>query len=153
MAADQQRGRGALSETRRAGGKYRAHQCHRRLWAGNFRTYAGHAFEIIKKLELYRDAQKQGSWNSLGRVTSVYGSTVLVLGMGDIGGEFGMRCKALGARVLGVRRKNTEKPEYADEVYLTEDLDRLLPQADVVAVTLPGTEATRGMLSRERISG
>ena len=112
----------------------------------------GMLLEIIKKLELYRDAQKQGSWNSLGRVTSVYGSTVLVLGMGDIGGEFGMRCKALGARVLGVRRKNTEKPEYADEVYLTEDLDRLLPQADVVAVTLPGTEATRGMLSRERIS-
>ena len=37
-------------------------------------------------------------------------------------------------------------------MYLTEDLDRLLPQADVVAVTLPGTEATRGMLSRERIS-
>ena len=25
-------------------GKYRAHQCHRRLWAGNFRAYAGHAF-------------------------------------------------------------------------------------------------------------
>ena len=42
----------------------------------------GMLLEIIKKLELYRDAQKQGSWNSLGRVTSVYGSTVLVLGMG-----------------------------------------------------------------------
>lgn len=42
---------------------------------------------IMKKLELYRDAQKEGKWESLGSVTSVYGATVLVLGMGDIGGS------------------------------------------------------------------
>ncbi len=111
----------------------------------------GMLFEILKKLELYRDAQKTGSWRSQGAVRSVYGSTVLVLGMGDIGGEFGKRCKALGARVIGVRRKNTERPDYADQVCLTEELDSVLPLADVVAVTLPGTEATRNMLSRERI--
>lgn len=111
----------------------------------------GMLLEIIKKLELYRDAQRRESWESLGAVTSIYGSTVLVLGMGDIGGEFGKRCKALGAKVIGVRRKNGEKPAYADELHLIEDLDGLLPRADVVAVTLPGTEATRGMISRERI--
>lgn len=111
----------------------------------------GMLLEIFKKLELYRDAQKKEQWASLGSVRSVLGSTVLVLGMGDIGGEFARRCKALGAKVIGVRRKNLEKPDYADEVRLIEDLDALLPQADVVAVTLPGTEATKGMLSRERI--
>ena len=112
----------------------------------------GMLLEILKKLELYRDAQKEGRWESLGRVQSVYGSTVLVLGMGDIGGEFAARCKALGARVIGVRRSQRPCPDYADEVHLLEDLDRLLPQADVVAVTLPGTEATRGLLNRERIA-
>lgn len=106
---------------------------------------------IFKKLELYRDAQKQGAWKSLGQVRSVYGATVLVLGMGDIGGEFAMRCKALGAKVIGVRRSQRPKPDYADEVHLLEDLDALLPQADVVAVSLPGTQATRGLLNRERI--
>ena len=64
----------------------------------------GMLLEIFKKLELYRDAQKQGAWQSLGQVRAVYGATVLVLGMGDIGGEFGRRCKALGAKVIGVRR-------------------------------------------------
>ncbi len=106
---------------------------------------------LYKKLELYRDAQNTGAWASQGAVRSVYGATVLVLGMGDIGGEFGRRCKALGARVVGVRRTNTEKPDYADEVHLIDELDRLLPEADVVAVTLPGTEATRNLLDRERI--
>lgn len=112
----------------------------------------GMLLELFKKLELYRDAQKDGSWKSLGAVRAVYGSTVLVLGMGDIGGEFGKRCKALGAKVIGVRRSNRQKPDYADEVHLLEDLDQLLPQADVVAITLPGTEATRGMMNRERIA-
>ncbi len=112
----------------------------------------GMLLSIMKKLELYRDAQKEGKWESLGSVTSVYGATVLVLGMGDIGGEFGMRCKALGAKVIGVRRSNRKKPDYADEVHLLEDLDNLLPQADVVAITLPGTQATRGLINRERIA-
>lgn len=112
----------------------------------------GMLLELFKKLELYRDAQKQGRWESLGGVRAVYGSTVLVLGMGDIGGEFAARCKALGARVIGVRRSPRPCPDFADEVHLLEDLDALLPQADVVAVTLPGTEATRGLLDRRRLA-
>ena len=112
----------------------------------------GMLLELFKKLELYRDAQKSGAWQSQGAVKAVYGSTVLVLGMGDIGGEFAARCKALGAKVIGVRRSPRPCPEYADEVHLLEDLDSLLPQAAVVAVTLPGTDATRGLMSRERLA-
>lgn len=106
---------------------------------------------ILKKLELYRDAQLQERWESLGAARSICGSTVLILGMGDTGGAFGRQCKALGAKVIGVRRANTQKPDYADEVHLIGDLDTLLPQADIVAVTLPGTEATRNLLDRRRI--
>lgn len=106
---------------------------------------------VLKKLELYRDVQRQGRWESLGAVQSIYGSTVLILGMGDTGGAFGKQCKALGARVIGVRRTDAAKPDYADEVHLIRDLDQLLPEADIVAVTLPGTEATRGLLDRRRI--
>ena len=112
----------------------------------------GMLLELFKKLELYRDAQKSGAWQSQGAVKAVYGSTVLVLGMGDIGGEFAARCKALGAKVIGVRRSPRPCPEYADEVHLLEDLDSLLPQADVAAITLPGTDATRGLMSRERLA-
>lgn len=106
---------------------------------------------VLKKLELYRDAQRDGAWQSQGSVRSVYGATVLVLGMGDIGGDFGRLCKAMGAYVVGVRRTDAQKPDYADEVRLIDELDALLPRADVVAVTLPGTQATRGLLNRERI--
>ena len=112
----------------------------------------GMLLELFKKLELYRDAQKSGAWQSQGAVKAVYGSTVLVLGMGDIGGEFAARCKALGAKVIGVRRSPRPCPEYADEVPLLEDLDSRLPPAAVVARPLPGTDATRGLMSRERLA-
>ena len=60
--------------------------------------------ELLKKLHLYRDVQRTGKWCDLGQVRSAWNSTVLVLGLGDIGGEFAKRAKALGARVIGVRR-------------------------------------------------
>ncbi len=107
--------------------------------------------EIQKKLHLYRDAQHTFAWKSLGEVKSVYGSTVLVLGMGDIGGEFAKRCKALGAYVIGMRRTKREKPDYVDEICTQEELDSVLPRADVIAISLPGTEKTQNLISRERI--
>lgn len=108
--------------------------------------------ELIKKLHTYRDVQHQNLWKDLGPVTSVWNSTVLVLGLGDIGGEFARRAKALGARVIGVRRKGTDKPDYVDELILTEKLDEYLPIADCVAITLPGTKETKGMFGVERLN-
>lgn len=106
---------------------------------------------VIKKLAQYRDRQHEEAWESLGSVKSIVGSTVLVLGLGDIGGEFAKRCKALGATVIGMRRSNTAKPDYADEIYLTAELDNVLPRADVVAIALPGTDKTTNLMNRSRI--
>lgn len=106
---------------------------------------------LMKKLPLYRDAQRQGIWASQGSVRSLSGARVLVLGMGDIGGEFGRRCHALGARVVGVRRSDLSVPDYAEAVYPLEKLDALLPEADVVAITLPGTLQTKGLFDAARI--
>ena len=107
---------------------------------------------LLKKLHLYRDAQPAGAWADLGPVASAWGSTVLVLGLGDIGGEFAKRAKALGARVIGVRRAGREKPDFVDELIHTDRLDEYLPQADCVAITLPGTAQTRNLFDAARIA-
>ncbi|PWM21560.1 MAG: D-2-hydroxyacid dehydrogenase [Oscillospiraceae bacterium] len=106
---------------------------------------------LSKKMHRYRDQQRQSLWKPLGEVRPVWGSTVLIVGLGDIGGEFARRVKAMGATVIGVRRRGADKPEYVDELYQTEELDRLLPRADTVVLCLPNTPETRGILSRERI--
>lgn len=106
---------------------------------------------IFKKLELYRDGQRREDWQGQGQVRTLRGAVVLVMGLGDIGGDFARLCKAMGAYVIGLRRTGGRKPDFVDELHLTGELDALLPRADVAAVTLPGTPETRGMLSRERI--
>lgn len=111
----------------------------------------GMTLSLYKKLYLYRDNQRSGIWKDEGKVPSIYGSTVLIVGLGDIGGEYARRMRAFGAYVIGVRRKDTQKPDYADELHLTEELDTLLPRADIVALCLPGTAQTKGLMDERRL--
>ena len=105
---------------------------------------------LQKKLHLYRDLQNKAEWVDEGPITSITDATVLVVGLGDIGLHFAKMCKALGAHVIGVKRRLSECPEEVDELYLTEQLDELLPRADFIASFLPGTKATYHIYTAER---
>lgn len=107
--------------------------------------------ELFKKLHLYRDKQMKSDWSDSGRIKSIYGSTALVVGLGDIGGEFAERLKALGAYTMGIRRRNADKPDYLDELHLMDEFDKLLPRADIVALSLPGTKLTNRVINRETL--
>ncbi|MDR1249556.1 MAG: D-2-hydroxyacid dehydrogenase [Treponema sp.] len=108
--------------------------------------------QLLKKLHLYRDEQQKGRWQPRGQVRSILGSTVLMLGLGDIGTEYSRRMKALGATVIGVRRSPRPKPDCVDEAYLLDQLDELLPRADVVAMALPDSGETRGLIGKAQLA-
>lgn len=105
-----------------------------------------------KKLHMYYDNQKKSLWQDEGPVTSIDGSTVLVLGLGDIGGSFARKVKALGAHVIGMRRRTAAKPDYIDEMASMKELDHCLALADIVACSLPGTAATLHLLNAEKFA-
>ena len=107
---------------------------------------------MMKKLYIYYDNQKEGKWQDEGKVKSIYGSKVLVVGMGDIGGEFAKRMKALGAQVTGIRRRVHEIPDYVDAMGEMANLDSYLAEADIVASSLPGTKATYHLFNEERFN-
>jgi len=106
---------------------------------------------LLKKLHLYRDNQLGAKWAYEGQVKSIYNSTALIIGVGDIGGEFAKKLKALGAYTIGMRRKNLNKPDYLDELYTMEHLSELLPRADIVAMSLPETDLTKKIINRESL--
>lgn len=108
-------------------------------------------FMIQKHLGVYRDQQKEHLWIKQEPMLVTEGSTVLVLGLGDIGSTFARKLKAMGSYVIGVRRTLREKPDYVDELYTMDALSRLLPRADVVALSLPGYAATRGVIGKEEL--
>lgn len=107
---------------------------------------------LQKKLYLYRDNQRQALWRDEGGVASVAGARALIVGVGNIGGDFARKLQALGAECVGVRRKSTELPEGISALYHPDQLDELLPGADIVALCLPGTAETRGMLDARRLA-
>lgn len=107
---------------------------------------------LQKKLPLYRDAQREHVWRDCGTVTSMADATVLVVGLGDIGLHYARMAKALGAYVIGLKRRPGEKPEAVDELYTTDALDAQLPRADVIFSVLPGTPATTHLYTDERFA-
>ena len=107
---------------------------------------------LYKRLPDYRDRQRSQLWADAGPAFSLLGQTVLVGGTGDIGVHFARLARALGAgRVLGLRRSGGRPAEGFDETCGLEALDRLLPQADAVALVLPHTPETAGLMTRARL--
>lgn len=91
-------------------------------------------------------SQRQAVWKQEFR-TPIKGKTLVVVGVGNMGAAIARQAKRFGLRVLGVRRSGRPR-RYVDEMYKTDDLARVLPQADFVVVTLPLTPATRGLIGR-----
>ena len=111
---------------------------------------------LLKELPTYRDNQREHRWAPTGHfVGSIAGSRVLCVGMGDIGSNFARRAYALGAEVVGVRRTvhpDTPCPDYCTRVVAQSALDAELPQADLVALSLPGTPETLHLFNAERLA-
>jgi phosphoglycerate dehydrogenase-like enzyme len=80
----------------------------------------------------------------------IAGKTLLIVGVGIMGGEGARRAKQLGLRVLGVRRSRRAH-RYVDRMYRPDQLDEALPQADFVLVTAPLTAETRGLIGRRQL--
>lgn len=73
------------------------------------------------------------------------GQTLCVLGLGDIGGTLARKAQALGMWVIGVRRSTDPFP-YVDAQVTPDRLLEVLPQADHVALCLPLTGETVGIV-------
>lgn len=106
---------------------------------------------LFKKIPAYLKNQREHLWRSEGTAQSVYGSLITVVGLGDIGGSFAERMRMMGARVRGVKRGASEKPEYLEALYTADRLAEAVEGADAVALCLPATQKTTGLLSEEII--
>jgi phosphoglycerate dehydrogenase-like enzyme len=82
--------------------------------------------------------------------TPIVGKTVVVVGVGSIGGAVARAAKRAGLRVLGVSRHGRKAPG-VDRMYRTRDIDKALAQADFVFVATPLTGETRNLLDARRL--
>lgn len=86
-------------------------------------------------------------------VAELAGATVVVVGFGGIGRAVGARCRALGMKVIGVRRHAPpgDDPD-AHRVVGRDALDDVLSSADYVVLAAPHTRETDRLFDAARIA-
>lgn len=95
-----------------------------------------------RRLPHFLDAQRCGHWDDV-EADDLRDKTVLIVGAGDLGGETATRLRSFGAEPVLVAHSAR------DGVHATDELPDLLPQADIVVLTLPLTPQTENLVDAQ----
>lgn len=76
-------------------------------------------------------------WQSTPGGKEIYGSTVIIVGLGDLGYEIAKRLKAFDCKIIGIKKTYSPIPRYIDELYTIDRLNDFLPQGDFIISCLP----------------
>lgn len=104
---------------------------------------------LLRRLPDIIIRQGKRQWLRQEESRELSGMTVLVVGMGDLGRNTAGRFRALGCRVLGIRRNFPERPPEVEEVYPLHQIKELLPVVDIVVCCLPATPQTNDLFDEE----
>lgn len=107
---------------------------------------------MMRRFKPYMDNQNERIWKGLGDIDSVTGSVATVIGLGDIGSNYAMRLKAMGAYVKAVRNNKNKPSPYADEIYSPDEIEKAIENADIVALSMPSTKETEHTMTKERFA-
>lgn len=108
---------------------------------------------MMRRLDQFMAETREGQWNKPRPQKSLKDSRITVLGTGDIGTTFAKRARAFEpAYIIGVCRSGRAGADVYDKVLPVSQLDSVLPETDLLAMSLPATNETRGILSRERLA-
>jgi phosphoglycerate dehydrogenase-like enzyme len=122
----------------------------------NARAVAEHAIALIlaiaRRLPEARDNQHKKIWRGMIgdlalREDELGGKTMLVVGMGRIGGHLAALGKAFGMTVIGIRQDPGKGTNGAESIHAMADLAKLVPQADIVVLSCALTPETTGLMS------
>ncbi|MDA0347454.1 MAG: D-2-hydroxyacid dehydrogenase [Verrucomicrobia bacterium] len=112
-----------------------------------------HAFAMIlahnRKLPEFIRNQSHKHWKGLpgdGRLDTLEGKTMLILGVGAIGTRMAKLAQAHDMQVMGIRRQPERGCQFVDEMHGPDKLNSLLPRADIIVCLLPNTPDSRHIL-------
>lgn len=106
---------------------------------------------LCRRLPEYYDQQREHKWQLLRYDKQLEGSTVLILGAGDIGTTLARWMRPMVGKIIGVRRVARDYPNCYDRMITLAELDEYLPLADIILCALPHTPETAGLLNGERL--
>ena len=109
--------------------------------------------EMMRRQQEYTDIVHRRDWKRDLRIRSIRDSRVTLLGTGDIGQETVRRLRGfLPKAVVGVNRSGRNPGNLFDRVVTQDHLDAVLPDTDLLIMSLPGTKETDRLMNRARLS-
>ena len=111
------------------------------------------ALELMRRQMDYNRVVAAREWVRDLPIRSLRGSRITLLGAGDIGREAAIRLQAFGpARLVAVNRSGRNAGAMFDETLPVSALDDILPETDLLVMSLPGTPETRGIMDGRRLA-
>ena len=107
---------------------------------------------FTRRLPQFLQRQRERKWErDIRAVGSLVGQTLGLVGFGANADALARRARGFEMRVVAVKRTPAHAPRYVDALWTTARLDEMLAQSDHVAVMLPLTSETRGLLDGRRL--
>lgn len=117
---------------------------------------AEHVFAMMlsfsRRLRDYSLQQQQAVWERGPSPGELYGKTLGIVGLGSIGSELARRASAFGMRVVAVKKNPSHPLEGVTRVMGLAGLDMLLRESDFVALILPLTPETQGLIGQRELA-
>ena len=124
----------------------------------NSNAVSEHAFALLlgltRRLHIGRDDQRKSFWRGMKadmqqREEELPGKTMLIVGLGHIGGRTANLARAFGMQTIGMKRNTRGYEDLVDEIYPSTELLKHLPRADVVVLTCPLTDETANLINED----
>ena len=108
--------------------------------------------ELMRRQQEYQALVAKRGWRRDLPIHSIRDSRIAMLGTGDIGWEAASRLRAFGPKsIVGVNRSGRAAEGFFDEIFMIDRLDDILPDTDLLVLSLPDTPDTRGLLDARRL--
>lgn len=108
----------------------------------------GVMLQHVKQARTLWHREEEEKWDRRVPIGELYGSTVLILGVGAIGGEVARLAKAFRMKTLGVNSSG-KSVDNVDELYRMKDVSQIISKADFVVSVLPSTAETKNFFTYE----
>lgn len=121
-------------------------------------TIGEHTFAMLltftrrmRLLDQFKARKHWGRPEAEACVEGLAGKTMGIVGLGNIGRAIAQRAHGFDMRVMAVDVQPVQSPPYVDPVWGLDRLHEMLPLADAIAVSVPFTAETRGMIGAREI--
>ncbi len=111
---------------------------------------------LVRRLDLFFRAQSSHKWIKAPEdppLSDLDHKTLAIVGLGETGTEVARIARALGMKIIASRRHPSDEDlTVVDDIFTPDQIKEMLAEADIVVVSCPLTDETRGLFDRETFS-